>query len=73
MHIYVDFFFNTDNVVHDLQLLESVDVGRDLEDSTVKLYTDFPLCKGLTHPTTPALFKDQLYIVSGLTIYDSIL
>ena len=45
---------------------------RDLEDPTVKLYTDFPLCKGLTHPTTPALFKDQLYIISGRTIYDSI-
>ena len=47
-------------VLYDLQLVESKDVDPGEHRANYKLYTDFPLQRGLAL-LTPALFKGQLY------------
>ena len=50
-------------VLHDPQLVESVDAGPRRGRVTVKLHVDFRVCRGWA-PLTPSLFKGQLYSCS---------
>ena len=69
VHLYMDFFFLIPNttVLYNPDLVESLNVKfkdqHRYKGPTLKLHSDFLLCKGSV-PLTEILFKDHQYYIS---------